>query len=134
MSYKISEEQFDELMMKQFDKLFYEDVNFTRPYDYDDDTGEEFEDPNRLEFYFGNYGDEDTFFRWYDKDYWGGTESNSYMNYKQNSPLIEVEEPHLSTLNNLFGDKWYKPFKKWVQIHFDIPVKTIIDELYNKRK
>ena len=110
-----------------------ENINFTNPYEYDEESGEEYEDPDRIQFYFGDYGDEDYVFLWYDRGYWGD-ESESYYAYKENSPILEIEEPYVSQLNGMFADKWFKPFKEWFRENFEVPVKTLTDEIYIKRK
>jgi hypothetical protein len=107
-----------------------EDINWTHPYEYDDE-GNEYEDPNRILFYFGDYGDDDVVFHWYGRDYWGYT---THLPYRENSPIVEIEDPFLTRLNGLFGNKWYEPFKEWFGEKFDVPVNKITDEIYNKRK
>jgi hypothetical protein len=132
MDYIIGESQLDDLIKKQLDNMFdVSNINWTNPIDIDDDTDEEFEDPNRILFYFGDYGDEDTVFRWYGKEYWGGTESESYNGYKSKSPIVEIDEPYLTNLNGLFGNIWYKPFKEWFKENFEVSVKTVMDEIHN---
>lgn len=134
MKYLLTESQIDELITKQLDIMFdVDNIHSTSPYEYDDDTGEEYEDTNRIEFYFGDYGDEDTVFRWYSKEYWG-QDAESYRGYKQKSPIVEIEEPYLSNLNGLFGSMWHKPFKEWFKLNFEVPVKTVMDEVFDKRR
>ena len=53
---------------------------------------------------------------------------------KSKSPLLQIEEPFLTNLNSLFVNNWHKPFKIWFKKNFDVPVKTTMDELYNRRK
>lgn len=132
MKYIISESQLGQMILSQLDKMFdVSRVNWTHPYEVDYENGEEYEDPNRIEFYFDDYGDDETFVRWYGKDYWD-KDSESYMGYKSNSPLIEVEEPYNSRLNAAFGNKWYKPFKIWFEENFKIPVKSISHEVFDR--
>ena len=108
--------------MNYLDELFeIENLNWTHPYDYDDETGEEGEDENRIEFYIGDYlGSDEGCFRWYDCDYFiqGG-------HAKGLCPTISIENQYVDTLNGYFGDSWHEPFKKWIRIHFDLPVKTV---------
>lgn len=133
MKYLITESQIDDLIIKQLDTLFdVSNIHWTHPLEINDETGEEFEDQTRIKFYFGDYGDDDSVFLWYGKEYWGGTDSESYMGYKQKSPLIEIEEPYHSNLKNLFGNMWYKPFKVWFQKNFEVSVKTVTDEVFGK--
>jgi len=132
MNYKITETQLDNLITNQIDIMFdVDNIHWTHPLEVNYETDEEYEDPNRIEFYKGDYGDEDTVFRWYSKEYWEPNPDN-YIGYTRNSPLVEIENPYKENLNNLFGDKWYKPFKVWFKNNFDIEVKSVTDEIYNK--
>ena len=132
MKYVLSESQMNDLIIRQLNIMFdVDNIHWTYPYEYDDDTGEEFEDTNRIEFYIGDYGDDETVFRWYSKDYWGGNPDN-YIGYTSKSPIVDIEEPYLSNLNGLFGNKWYKPFKDWFKFNFDVYVKSVNDEVFNK--
>jgi hypothetical protein len=62
MKYIITESKFEKTIMNYFDELFdIENLNWTHPYDIlDDETGEEGEDENRIEFYIGDYNEDDT--------------------------------------------------------------------------
>lgn len=122
MKYIISESKLDKIVMDYLDEIFeIDDLNWTHPYDYDDETGEEGEDENRIEFYIGDYqGDQEGCFRWYACDYF---KEGSYA--KDICPTISIENEYSSRLNGYFGDKWHKPFKKWIKLHFNLPVKTI---------
>jgi hypothetical protein len=56
MRYVITESRIEEAITDYLDELFdIENLNWTHPYDYDDETGEEGEDENRVEFYIGDY-------------------------------------------------------------------------------
>jgi len=130
MKYVITESQIDTLIMKQLDKMFdVSNINWTHPYEYDE-NGEEFEDSERMDFYFGDYGD-DSVFMWYGKGYWGDNQ-HDYRGYKSKSPIVDIEEPYHSYLNGLFGNRWYEPFKVWFKENFNVNVKTVMDEVYNK--
>ena len=131
MKYLIAESQMDTLIMKQLDVIFdVPNIHWTNPYGTGDDDYDH-EDSTRLEFYYGDYGDGDTVFLWYDKDYWG-QDSNSYNGYKSKSPIVDIEEPFRSNLNGLFGNMWYKPFKVWFKFNFDVTVKSVSDEVFPK--
>jgi hypothetical protein len=42
------------------------------------------------------------------------------------SPILEFEDLRKKELlDNMFGDRWEKPFKIWFDKHFDIKIKTI---------
>jgi len=132
MKYLITESQIDELIMKQLDVMFdVSNIHWTHPYEWSYESGEEYEDSTRIEFYYGDYGDGDTVFRWYDKDYWG-QDYQSYSGYKSKSPIVDIEEPYNSNLNSLFANKWHKPFKVWFDKNFKVSVKTVMDEVFGK--
>ena len=66
MKYVITESKLEETIMNYFDELFdIQDLHWTHPYEYDDESGEEGDDENRIEFYKGDYSDMDTCFRYY---------------------------------------------------------------------
>jgi len=113
---KINDEFFDILFDFIFDP---EEVNWTHPYG-DGDDNYDHEDSNRIEFYLGDYGDDNTIFRWYGKDYWDEDYNKSL------SPMIKLE--NLDLQNNLigvFGESWMKPFIKWIKDNFNVKVKHI---------
>ena len=61
MKYIITESKLESAIIDILDEMFpIEDVNYYHPYDYDDETGEEGDDENRLEFYIGDYEDGET--------------------------------------------------------------------------
>jgi hypothetical protein len=122
MKYLITESKLEKTIMNYLDSLFeIDNLNWTHPYDYDDDTGYEGEDENRIEFYIGDYeGDEEGCFRWYACDYF-----NEGSHAKDICPTITIENEYVNTLNGYFGDAWQEPFKKWIKLHFEIPVKTV---------
>ena len=67
MRYVITESKLDEAITDYLDEMFdVDNIHYTSPLEYDDETGEEWEDENRIEFYVGDYGDLDTCFEWYD--------------------------------------------------------------------
>ena len=122
MKYVITESRLEETIMNYLDEIFdIENLNWTHPYDYDDETEEEGEDENRIEFYIGDYeGDGEGCFRWYACDYF-----NEGSPAQDICPTISIESEYTTALNGYFGDKWQEPFKKWIDFHFDIPVKTV---------
>ena len=86
-----------------------------------DETGEEYDDDTRVEFYIGDYEDGDNdIFKWYDCEYF--YEDSEPRN---RCPLVVIEHPYDNTLVGYFGDKWEEPFKKWFTENFDLPVKTV---------
>ena len=67
MKYIITESKLDETITNYLDGLFdIDNINWTHPLDYDLDTGEEWDDVNRVVFYMGDYeGEDDGCFYWY---------------------------------------------------------------------
>ena len=119
--YGINESKLDEFITNYLYELFdVDNIHYTVPYEYDDETGEEGDDDTRMEFYIGDYENDDTCFRWYDCEYFN---SNSYA--KDICPTVTVEYKYENILNGYFEDKWREPFRKWFIYVFDIPVKTI---------
>ena len=123
MKYIITESRLEETIMNYLDSLFdIKNLNWTHPYEYDDETGEEGEDENRIMFYIGDYEgyDHEGCFRWYNCEYFN---EDSYA--QDICPTISIETEYTTALNGYFGDKWEEPFKKWIDLHFDLPVKTV---------
>ena len=123
MRYVITESKLESAIITYLDETFpIEDINWFHPYEYDDETGEEGEDENRIGFYIGDYNGEydDTCFRWYDCEYF-----NKGSHARIICPTVELEHPYDRQLNGYFGDTWKEPFKKWFIKRYDLPVKTI---------
>ena len=122
MKYLITESKLEESILYYIDELFdITDINWTNPPEYDEETGEEWDDDNRVVFYIGDYeGEDEGCFYWYACDYF---DPNSPASEK--CPMVSVEVQYEKQLNAYFGDLWKEPFKKWFKEHFDLPVKTI---------
>ena len=121
MRYIITESRIEEAVTDYLDELFdIENLNWSHPYYYHDETGEEGEQEDRIEFYIGDYSDLDTCFKWYDCDYF--TEG-SYG--RKICPMVSIEPEYIRVLNGYFGNLWHEPFKQWFSLHFDLPVKAI---------
>ena len=122
MKYIITESRLEENILYYINEVFdVNDINSTHPVEYDDETGEEWEDENRVVFYIGDYnGEDEGCFYWYDCKYFT---PNSPVSKK--CPLVSVEIEHKKQLDGYFGDLWHGPFKKWFKEHFELPVKTI---------
>ena len=122
MKYLITESKLEESILYYIDKLFdITDINWTHPLDYDLETGEEWDDDNRVVFYIGDYeGEDEGCFYWYSCDYFNPNSPAS-----EKCPMVSVEVQYEKQLNAYFGDLWKEPFKKWFKEHFDLPVKTI---------
>ena len=56
MRYIITESKLNQTIVEYINKLFpVDEINHINPYTYDDETGEEGDDENRVEFYIGDY-------------------------------------------------------------------------------
>jgi hypothetical protein len=122
MKYIITESKLDRLIRKNLDQMFdVENINFTNPYYYDSETGEEYEDPDRILFYLGDYeGEDEGCFYWHECDYF-----NPESLAREICPMVSIEYDYEIKLNGYFGDMWHEPFKNWFMKNFDLPVKTI---------
>jgi hypothetical protein len=111
MKYSITESKLESTIYAYINDLF-EDLHFTA---YEDDDGNEMD--SALNFYFGDYGDDERAFYWYDADY--------FDNDCEWCPIAEFSSDLENKLNSLFDDKWHTPFKKWIQKKYNLKVKTI---------
>ena len=70
MKYLITESKLEESILYYIDELFdITDINWTNPPEYDEETGEEWDDDNRVVFYIGDYeGEDEGCFYWYSCD------------------------------------------------------------------
>jgi hypothetical protein len=122
MKYIITESRLEENILHYINEIFdVNDIHSTNPLEYDDETGEEWEDENRVVFYIGDYnGEDEGCFYWYDCDYFTPNSPAS-----EKCPLVSVEIEYKKQLDGYFGNLWHKPFKKWFKEHFELPVKMI---------
>jgi len=122
MKYLITESKLEESILYYIDELFdVNDINWTYPLEYDDETDEEWEDGNRIVFYVGDYnGEDDGCFYWYGCEYFNPNSPAS-----EKCPIVSVEVEYKKQLDGYFGDLWHGPFKKWFKEHFELPVKTV---------
>jgi hypothetical protein len=81
----------------------------------------------------------DDYYEGFDEDYlflWTGPEHYENISFADSerkqkliseSPILEITKTGNSKgrLNELFGDMWHEPFKKWFTNKFGLPVKTI---------
>ena len=111
MKYFITESKLENTIYTYINDLFG-DLHFTA---YEDDDGNEMD--SALEFYFGDYEDDEHAFYWYD--------SNFFVSYCLKCPIVQFDEDLLNKLNSLFGDKWEQIFKKWFWEKYHMKVKTI---------
>jgi hypothetical protein len=112
MKYSITESKLESTIYTYINDLFEDDLNHIYA---EDDYGNEME--SGIQFYFGDYGDDEVAFYWYDTDYFDGD--------CEWCPIAEFSSELENKLNSLFDDKWHTPFKKWLQKEYNLKVKTI---------
>jgi hypothetical protein len=81
-------------------------------------------DENLLIIYRGDWEGEDysdIVFAYYTKDYFDDIPSNSHN--RATSPVLMVQKYH--ELNEMFGQYWKEPMKKWFEGQFNLPVRSI---------
>lgn len=123
MEIKIQETRLNDIINKQFDSMFdVYNIHWTM---VEDDYGDETDDA--AVFYLGDYGDDEVLFRWYGENYWISDKMRNVNHILlDKSPILEFEDLRKKELlDNMFGDRWEKPFKIWFDKHFDIKIKTI---------
>ena len=82
------------------------------------------EDENLIIFYRGDWEGEDysdIVFAYYTKDYFEDIPSNAYN--RATSPVLMVQKYY--ELNEMFGQYWKEPMKKWFEEKFGLPVRSI---------
>ena len=121
MRYIISESRLNDAMVKLFNQYInVDEVKYYHPVEETED-GDEYEDLNRAIFYVGDVElDDAEIFRYYECDYF---EPQSQI--REKCPLISLDYDMIDTFNNLFGDLWKEPFRKWVNYTFDLYAKEI---------
>lgn len=119
MKYIISESRNEKLIFNYLDKLFdVKNIHHHHPHEYDDFTEDEIE--SIIEFYEGDYSDDDFCFRYYACDYF-----KPETPAREICPEVALEYNKAYRLNSLFGNLWEEPFKKWFEKNFSLPVKTV---------
>ena len=122
MKYIITESKLENHITHYINELFdVNDINWTNPPEYDEETGEEWDDDNRVVFYIGDYnGEDEGCFYWYGCEYF-----NPNSKVGDLCPMISIEVECKKQLDGYFGNLWHGPFKKWFTEHFELPVKTV---------
>ena len=120
MKYIITESKLEESILYYINELFdVNNINSTNPLEYDEETGEEWDDNNRVVFYVGDYnGEDEGCFYWYACDYF-----TPHSTASRNCPIVTVENEYKNQLDGYFGNMWHGPFKKWFKEHFDYRLK-----------
>lgn len=118
MKFIIREGRLEEVIKNLINSHYKVEEIYSNPY-HDDDG-----DPTDMgmEYYYGDYDDDETVFRLYNENYW----SNPDDFRKKISPILMIEDSNFYTnLNSMFGKKWEPVFKEWFKENFYEDVKTI---------
>lgn len=123
----INESKLDKIIYHHINMIVdTDDIHWHHPYEYDED-GYENENPNMVEFYYGDWGGSeytDFAFDYFTPDYYGDEPSSK--DNKSKSPILEIRDEYLSKkLSDMFGNRWQEVFKKWFEDTYGLPVKTI---------
>ena len=90
-----------------------------------DDMSHKYTENENIRIYFrGEWEGEDysdIVFVYYTKDYFDDIPSNTHN--RATSPILMVQKYH--ELNEMFGQYWKEPMKKWFEGKFDLPVRSI---------
>jgi hypothetical protein len=121
MRYIISESKLNDAMVKLFNQYInVDEVKYYHPVEETED-GDEYEDLNRAIFYVGDIElDESEIFRYYECDYF-----EPQAQIKSKCPIISLDYDIIDTFNDLFGDLWKEPFRKWINYTLDLHAKEI---------
>lgn len=101
-----------------------DDINWDYGRDEDEDGYFEIENKNFLIFYKGEWSGEDytdIIFNYFSKEYY----DDSPGSWKENAPILEVMYEYGEHLDNIFGNHWKEPMKKWFEEFANLPVKTV---------
>lgn len=124
----ITENKLFNSITKYLEETFNEDDELDWVFgEYIDDMSDEYSDTlnKNIRIYFrGTWEGEDysdIVFVYYTKDYFDDIPSNAHN--RATSPVLMVEKYH--ELNEMFGQYWKEPMKKWFEEKFDLPVRSI---------
>jgi len=124
----ITENKLFNSITKYLEDTFNEDNELDWTYgDSTDKVNDEYDDPidENIRIYFrGEWEGEDysdIVFVYYTKDYFDDIPSNTHN--RATSPILMVQKYH--ELNEMFGQYWKEPMKKWFEGKFDLPVRSI---------
>ena len=120
MKFIITENRVNEVITNYLDKN-YGDLNWTYALNDDGD-----ETDCAIEFYEGDYSDEEVKFRVYNKCWWKYNSSDNAMEMHKKSPILIFENYNeYNGLEGYFGDTWIEPFKKWFEDTYEFKLKTV---------
>ena len=117
MKYIITESKLNQTVKNYLNNtLDVENINWTYL------TNEWGDEQDAIEYYLGDYMDDETLFRLYNESYW--TENSDWR--KELSPMLYIEDQELlNSLEGYFNDNWKEGLKEWFFETFKIPVKTV---------
>jgi hypothetical protein len=129
MKFIIMENRLNNLVFNFLEEYFKDqEFNYSHPYGHftDEDGVEvEGEDPNAIEYYVGDYYEDDVTFRLYLEKYWTGTNATADKR-RSESPLLTIMDTGLEvSLDAMFGNKWENGFKLWFKDNFNQDVNRV---------
>ena len=117
---------FDSIYEYIDDSFEQDEIDWVYGIDYDSEGNEDVEDENYLIFFKGDWDGEnysDIVFNYIMPDYYSNSQSSK--SHKDRAPILEVIGEYAKHLDNMFGNHWKEPIKKWVQDKLNLPVKTV---------
>ena len=126
MKYIITENRLNNFIIQYIEKKYpVNEINYTEG---EDDYGNP--DDSLYEFYLGDYDDNQTIFRWYDKEYWyaGASSETELVRMRvEDSPMLYFEDSRdVKKLDKMFGEHWRPVFKKWFYDNFGFEINKIL--------
>ncbi len=120
MRYLISENRLNNVIEKYLEENFG-DLNWTNAYD---------ENGNETDcaaiFYRGDFDDDQTVFRYYDKCWWYAQDSNLSQLMYEKSPLLAFDySQDYDLLTGFFNDLWKPVFIDWFFKKYRFPINFI---------
>jgi len=119
MRYLISENRFNNVIEKYLEENF-SDLNRTNAHGYGNES-----DCAAI-FYRGDFDDDQTVFRHYDKCWWDAQDSNLSKIMWEKSPLLTFDNSQdYDSLTGFFNDLWKPVFIDWFFKKYRLPINFI---------
>ena len=133
MKYIIKESNLKRVITKYLDTYFpIDDVRQYLEMDYDEKTGEDFDDETHVIFYpkpydnyFQDYLEDTEIFHWYSCEYFY---DNAPQKRNGTCPILVISSEIVDGLNSLFDNDWEEPFKTWFTKRYNLPITTLESE------
>lgn len=122
MKIVITESKIDDAIYKYIDSIIdVDDIRWSHPDSVDDDDNG---DESVIDYFWGGgYSNTDLIFSYYTPEYY---KDPSSISFRKEAPILELSDNDLfEKLDSLFGNRWDKPFIKWFENTFGLPVKTL---------